>query len=51
MIQGESLHDALGRQPRLFPALYVNMVQVGENSGTLDQVLQRLADFLEDQAG
>lgn len=26
------------------------MVQVGENTGTLDKVLQRLADFLEDQA-
>ncbi len=32
------------------PTLYVNMVQVGENSGTLDQALQRLADFLEEQA-
>ncbi len=50
VIQGEALHVSLGRQPRLFPALYVNMVQVGENSGTLDQVLERLADFLEDQA-
>jgi len=48
--QGESLHDAFGRHPRIFPALYVNMVQVGENTGTLDKVLQRLADFMEDQA-
>lgn len=50
VVQGESLHNALGKQGRIYPALYVNMVQVGENSGTLDQVLQRLADFLEDQA-
>lgn len=48
--QGESLHDAFGRHPRIFPVLYINMVQVGENTGTLDQVLQRLADFMEDQA-
>ncbi|WP_027714971.1 type II secretion system inner membrane protein GspF [Desulfuromonas sp. TF] len=48
--QGESLHDAFGRHPRIFPVLYVNMVQVGENTGTLDKVLQRLADFMEDQA-
>jgi general secretion pathway protein F len=50
VIQGESLHTALARHPRIFPVLYVNMVQVGESSGSLDQVLQRLADFLEDQA-
>ncbi|MBE0598737.1 MAG: type II secretion system inner membrane protein GspF [Desulfuromonadales bacterium] len=49
VIQGESLNVALGRHPNIFPTLFVNMVQVGENSGTLDQVLQRLADFLEDQ--
>ncbi len=50
IVQGESLHAALGRHPRIFPVLYVNMVQVGESSGTLDKVLQRLADFLEAQA-
>jgi general secretion pathway protein F len=50
VVQGESLHNALGRHSRIFPPLYVNMVQVGENSGTLDQVLQRLTDFLEAQA-
>jgi len=50
VIQGESLHTALGRHAGIFPVLYVNMVQVGESSGSLDQVLQRLADFLEDQA-
>jgi len=48
--QGEPLHQALAAQGRLFPPIFVNMVQVGENSGTLDQVLQRLADFLEEQA-
>jgi len=50
VIQGESLHAALGRHAGIFPSLYVNMVQVGESSGSLDQVLQRMADFLEDQA-
>lgn len=50
VVQGESLHTALAGHPRIFPPLYVSMVQVGENSGTLDQVLARLADFLEDQA-
>jgi len=50
VIQGESLHQALAMQEHLFPPIFINMVQVGENSGTLDQVLERLADFLEEQA-
>jgi len=50
VIQGDALHAALSRQTRIFPPLYVNMVEVGESSGTLDQVLERLADFLEEQA-
>jgi general secretion pathway protein F len=50
VIQGEALHIALSRHAGIFPSLYVNMIQVGESSGSLDQVLQRLADFLEDQA-
>jgi general secretion pathway protein F len=50
VIQGESLHTALSHHAGIFPLLYVNMIQVGESSGSLDQVLQRLADFLEDQA-
>lgn len=49
VIQGDALHIALGRQ-RIFPVIYVNMVQTGESSGNLDQVLERLADFLEEQA-
>ena len=48
--QGESLHAALANYPRLFPEIYVNIVHVGEDSGTLDQALHRLADFLEGQA-
>lgn len=50
VVQGQTLHDALAGQGGLFPPLYINMVEVGENTGTLDQALQRLADFLEDQA-
>ena len=50
IIQGESLHVALSRHPRIFSDLYVNMIQVGESSGTLELTLERLADFLEEQA-
>jgi general secretion pathway protein F len=48
--QGEALHAALAKHPGVFPALYVSIVQVGEDSGTLDQAMHRLADFLEAQA-
>lgn len=45
--EGSSLADALAAYPSTFSRLYVNMVRVGEASGTLDLVLLRLADFLE----
>ena len=45
--EGGALGDALAEHPKVFSNLYVNMVRVGEASGTLDIVLQRLADFLE----
>lgn len=48
--QGEALHAALAKHPAVFPELYVSIVQVGEDSGTLDQAMHRLADFLEAQA-
>ncbi len=50
VIQGNPLHQALARHRAVFTDLFINMVQVGENSGTLDEALQRLADFLENQA-
>ncbi|MGZ3508895.1 MAG: type II secretion system F family protein [Vulcanimicrobiaceae bacterium] len=48
---GLALSAAMARHPREFPALYVAMVRVGELGGVLDEVLERLASFLErDQA-
>jgi general secretion pathway protein F len=46
--EGGSLADSLRPFPRIFSNLYVNMVAAGESSGTLDIVLYRLADYLED---
>lgn len=48
--EGTSLADALGAHPDIFNKLYVNMVSAGEASGTLEVVLARLADFMENQA-
>jgi type II secretory pathway component PulF len=45
VLAGGSLADALRERPDIFDALSVNVIEVGENSGTLDQVLHELADF------
>lgn len=47
--EGSSLHAALEEHESAFSDLYVSMVRAGEASGTLDVVLDRLADFLEKQ--
>ena len=44
---GSSLSDALGRHPSIFSVLYINMVKAGESSGALDDILDRLATYLE----
>ena len=48
--EGGSLGDALAAHPRVFGDLYVNMIRAGEQSGALEIVLVRLADFTESQA-
>ena len=50
ILQGSSLYEAMSGHHRIFPELFVNMIQVGESSGTLDQVTLQLADFLDEQA-
>ncbi|PIE71601.1 MAG: type II secretion system protein GspF [Deltaproteobacteria bacterium] len=47
--EGESFADALGRYPGIFSPVYRNMVLAGESSGTLELVLNRLADISESQ--
>jgi general secretion pathway protein F len=48
--EGIDFATCLGAHPKVFPSLYVNMVAAGEASGTLEGVLERLADFMEGQA-
>jgi general secretion pathway protein F len=47
--EGRSLAFALSQHPRVFSQIYINMVRAGEASGSLDLVLDRLAEFSEHQ--
>jgi len=47
--EGNSFARSISHFPRIFPPFYVNMVRAGEASGTLDIVLERLAEFSEKQ--
>ncbi len=45
---GKSLSEGLAMYPRVFPKLYVSMIRAGEISGTLEQILARVAEYLEE---
>jgi type II secretory pathway component PulF len=45
--EGRGLSDAMARQPRIFSELYINMVKAGESSGSLVQVLRRMASHFQ----
>ena len=47
---GMSFCDALSKHPRAFSELFINMSRAGEASGMLDEVLDRLATYLEKTA-
>jgi len=47
--EGSSLHRALAKYPKIFPVIYISMIEAGEMSGTLDLILLRLAEFTEKQ--
>jgi type IV pilus assembly protein PilC len=44
---GSTLADALGKHPKIFDSLFVNLVAAGEVGGILDTILQRLAAYIE----
>jgi type IV pilus assembly protein PilC len=47
---GDTLHEALGKHPRVFNRLFISMVKAGEHGGLLAEILDRLAGFLEASA-
>jgi type IV pilus assembly protein PilC len=46
--RGESISVALGKHP-VFPAMIIRMVTAGEQTGKLDNMLERIADFLDEE--
>jgi type IV pilus assembly protein PilC len=44
---GGTMAEALAAHPKVFSALYVNMVRAGEAGGIVDEVLRRQAEFME----
>lgn len=49
VVEGKSLSEALAYYPAIFPELFINMVKVGEESGTLEKVLETLGTQMEKQ--
>ena len=49
VLEGHTLAAGLGEFPKVFPQLYRATVDAGEQSGHLDTVLERLADYTENQ--
>jgi general secretion pathway protein F len=50
VVEGRRLAEALGAEPKSFPALFRAMISAGESSGSLPTIMERLADLLERQA-
>ncbi len=44
---GTAFYEALAKHPGAFTPLFVNMVKAGESSGALDDIMERLASYLE----
>ena len=44
---GASFSEALAKFPKVFPTMYCRTIAAGEQSGNLDTVLRRMADYME----
>lgn len=44
--EGRPFSESLGRYPRIFPSLYINIIKSGEASGALDSALEQIMEFL-----
>jgi type IV pilus assembly protein PilC len=46
--RGESIASALGKHP-VFPSMIIRMITAGEQTGKIDNMLERISDFLDDE--
>lgn len=44
---GQSLSESMQKHHKVFSALFINMVRAGESSGSLEEILDRVANYLE----
>jgi len=47
---GSKLSDALGQYPKVFPAIYINSIKIGEISGTLEETLYYVYNYIEEDS-
>ncbi|TDJ07813.1 MAG: type II secretion system F family protein [Deltaproteobacteria bacterium] len=47
--EGQLLAEPLAARPKIFPPMVVQMISVGEQTGKLDDMLDKIADFYEDE--
>ncbi len=47
VLAGKPFHEAFGQHPQVFGSLFVSMVKAGETGGFLEDVLHRLAGFID----
>jgi type IV pilus assembly protein PilC len=46
--RGESISGALGKHP-IFPSMIIRMITAGEQTGKIDDMLERISDFLDEE--
>ncbi len=44
---GASIHKALNQHPRVFSDFFIHLIKAGEESGNLDEILDRVAGYME----
>ncbi len=50
LLKGVQFSDSIVNYPEIFPSFFVNMIRVGEATGSMDVVLFKLADFYENES-
>jgi type IV pilus assembly protein PilC len=47
--EGQTLAGSISSRPKIFPPMVVQMTEVGEQTGALDDMLNKIADFYEEE--